>query len=334
MNGELSHGLAGLATRGNRIVQAGTGAEIRLRGVNRSGLEYVWPDEQGFLSGASISRAEIGCIIQGVSEQQQWRCNVVRIPLNQDFVFHGRAGHSGDEYQRALDQVISWNAAFGAYTLLDLQWLDAERLYGHTRDGKDNYVAPLPNSESIELWKVLGSRYKEEPAVLYDLFNEPHDRLPDDPYPLNRADGGAYPDSQRAVTVAEWTPWAKQLTAALRGEHPGALVFIGGLNWAYDLRAMPMEIDNAVYSTHVYPDKGGNWDGAFGKLSEKAPVFVGEFGGGDKDLKFGQRLLEYLDAREIGWAAWSWSDKPPLMSRYVLTRFGGIVTTALGNRST
>jgi hypothetical protein len=57
-----------------------------------------------------------------------------------------------------MDQVISWAAALGAYTILDLQWLDAETVYGHLqqRDGKtsDNHVPPTPNSESILLWRL------------------------------------------------------------------------------------------------------------------------------------------------------------------------------------
>src|SRR6516165_5888115 len=118
MNGELSHGLAALATSGNRIVNADTGAVVTLRGVNRSGLEHAGPDEHGFLSGAAISRSEIEVIVR------DWKCNVVRLPFNQDFVLRGCRNRSGEEYQRAIDQVIYWNSLYGAYTILDLQWLD------------------------------------------------------------------------------------------------------------------------------------------------------------------------------------------------------------------
>jgi endoglucanase len=323
MNGELSHGLAILAASGNRIINSATGAVITLRGVNRSGLEYAGPDEQGFLSGAGISRLEIRFIVK------EWNCNVVRLPFNQDFVLRGCAGRSGEEYQRALDQVISWNSFFGAYTLLDLQWLDAERVYG---GGKDkNYVAPLPNAASIDLWKMLASRYRDEPAVLYDLFNEPHDRLPDDPYPLNRFGNGTYPADQRAVTMQEWQPWARALAQAVRNGNPNALVFIAGTNWAYDLRGMPMDIVNAVYSTHIYFDKGDDWSGAFGDLALRVPVFVGELGGQDtkRELEFGRRLLQFLEDRKIGWAAWSWSNEPFLVSRYAPTEFGNLVRRRL-----
>jgi endoglucanase len=323
MNGELSHNLPRLRTSGNRIINSVTGAPVVLRGVNRSGLEYCDPDEQGFLSGASISRAEIQYITQ------PWGANIIRLPFNQDFVLRGRKGRTGEEYQQALDQVIYWASMFGAYSLLDLQWLDAERVYG----GNRNFVAPLPNMESIELWSTLARRYKDEPAVLYDLFNEPHDRLLDDPWPLNKPEGTTYPASQMKVTMNEWQPWARALTEAIRGENADALVFVGGTNWAYDLRGMPMDIENVVYSTHVYPNKGSDWDNAFGDLSESVPVFAGELGGSEspEELDYVRRLLDYLGQREIGWTAWSWYDVPKVVTRFAATAFGEVVRQVLSS---
>ncbi len=322
MNGELTNGLAALGTSGNRILNL-SGEPIILRGVNRSGLEYAGPDEQGFLSGASLSKSEIEFIVK------EWHCNIIRLPFNQDFVLRGRQGRSGEEYQKAMDQVIYWASLFGAYTLLDLQWLGSDVVYG----GDRNFVAPLPNSESIELWITLGRRYRDEPAVLYDLFNEPHDRLDDDPFPLNKEDGSKYPLHQKTVTMKEWQPWARKLTHAVRDENPNALVFVSGTNWAYDLRGMPMDVENLVYSTHVYPNKGRNWPEAFGNLSRTKPVFAGEFGGTDSpdDLEFVRRLMRYMRELEIGWAAWSWSDEPFLINGSGPTAFGEAVRQELSS---
>ncbi len=323
MNGQLSHGLPPLATAGNQIVNAGTGASVLLRGLNRSGLEYSDPDEQGFLSGAGICRAEIQTIVT------EWGCNIVRLPFNQEFALRGRSGLPAERYQQALDQVISWNAMFGAYTLLDLQWLDAVRIYG----GGRNFVAPIPNLESVTLWSLLAARYKDEPAVLYDIFTEPHDRLPDDPYPLNKEDGSAYPAGQFAVTMGMWQPWARQLASAIRAQNPLALVFISGVNWAYDLRGMPLDLPNVVYSSHVYSNKGSDWANAFGNLAATSPVFVGEFGGKDTpdDLDFVSELMVYLQRCGIGWSAWSWFNDPLLVNRYAPTKFGVLVRQQLAS---
>ena len=319
MDGELSNGLPCLTTVGNRIVRADTKETVLLRGLNRSGLEYSEPDEQGFLSAAEISRSEIRTIVEG------WGANIIRLPFNQDWVLHGRGGWTADAYRRALDQVIRWASGFGAYTLLDLQWLDADHIYG----GDRNFVAPLPNMQSIELWDLLATRYRGEPAVLYDIFNEPHDRLSDDPYPLNREDGTVYPADRFCVTVAEWQPWARKLIAAIRDVNPDSLIFVGGTNWAYDLRGMPMDIPHLVYSTHVYPVKGRDWEQAFGHLASSLPVFAGEWGGAESDLKWGRRLASYFDSLQMGWAAWSWHNAPLIAERYTPTAFGRIVRARL-----
>jgi endoglucanase len=319
MRGELSNGLPALTASANRIIRTDTGAPVLLRGVNRSGLEYSDPDEQGFLSGAEISRAEVRTIVK------DWGANIIRLPFNQDWVLRGRGAWPGEAYREALDQVIRWASGSGAYTLLDLQWLDAERIYG----GDRNFVAPLPNQQSIELWNVLATRYREEPAVLYDIFNEPHDRLPDDPYALNGAEGTTYPDDQYRVTMQEWRPWARKLIEAIRGVNPSALIFVAGTNWAYDLRGMPMDIPNLVYSTHVYPGKGNNWPEAFGNLAAEVPVFAGEWGGDHKDLRWGRKLVRYFDSLNLGWTAWSWHNDPRLVRKFAPTSFGEIVHGSL-----
>ena len=77
MRGELSSGLPPLTTSANRIVAADSGAPVLLRGVNRSGLEYSEPDEEGFLSAAEISRAEIGTIVK------EWGANIIRLAEHQ-----------------------------------------------------------------------------------------------------------------------------------------------------------------------------------------------------------------------------------------------------------
>ena len=319
MKGELSNELPKLATSANRIVVAATGQTILLRGVNRSGLEWAEPDEDGFCSAAGISRVEIEFIVK------VWGCNIIRLPLNQDWALNGRGEHSADAYLKDLDRVVRWASFVGAYTLLDLQWLDADRPFG----GNRNFVAPLPNLQSLDFWHLLASRYSDEPAVLYDLFNEPHDRLADDPHPLIREDGVVYPLTQRRVTTAEWHPWALRLIDVIRSIHPEALIFVSGINWGYDLRGMPLNRANLVYSTHVYRNKGCNWADAFGDLAGSAPVFAGEWGGESEDLEWGQALAGYFDTLEMGWTAWSWSNEPYLVSRFTPTEFGNIVFAQL-----
>ena len=217
MPGDLSHGLPELLTSANQILRADTMQPVLLRGVNRSGLEYTPSSGDGFLAAAQFTADEMREIIVN------WGCNIIRLPFNQDWALHGSHSHSTDEYLTSIDQVISWAASLGAYTILDLQWLDAETVYGHIQDKdgetSDNHVPPTPNSDSITLWKALAKRYRDETAVLFDILNEPHDPLEDDVLPLYEigSAGDVIETNHDSVGPKEWVPWAERLVAEIRG---------------------------------------------------------------------------------------------------------------------
>lgn len=264
----------------------------------------------------------------------EWGANVIRLPFCQARVFAANPGEA-ELYLEALDQIIDLAALRGMYTILDLQWLDHTAARGTLAGGRSNFVPPLPDARTPALWSLLADRYSKEPAVLYDLLNEPHDPLPDDPGELISVgrDGTFVPQTGRRVGFPEWIPWAIHLTETVRSRHPEALVLISGIDWGYDLSGFPIAgLDNVIYSTHIYPSKKKRWKAAFGKLSERYPVFVGEWGGTAADLDWGRKLAEYLDELQLGWTAWSWCDHPRLTymgSDYRPTPFGELVREKL-----
>jgi endoglucanase len=313
MNGELSDGLPALVTAGNRLLRSDLMVPVLLRGVNRSGLEYSEPIVDGFLAAAGINRNEIHEIVAG------WRSNIIRIPFNQDWCLNGRGAYSAEKYLASLDLVIGWASELGAYTILDLQWLDADAAYGtseHPGQGRViNHVPPTPNEQSIELWRILAARYRNETAVLFDLFNEPHNALDDDPHPLNliSADGHVVQSRSKHFPAHEWNRWASLLTSTIREIKPEGVLMIGGIDWAFDLSGVAVDAPNIVYSTHVYANRSRrHWPKALGRHRE-VPIFVGEWGGGEKDLQFGADFSGELRSLEVGWTAWSWSDYPHLV---------------------
>jgi len=335
MNGQLSGDLSVLVTSGNRILRADNLQPVLLRGVNRSGLEYSEPGAAGFLDSAKITQDEIRQIVQG------WNANVIRLPFNQDWCLNGRSAYSAEAYLSALDQVIAWAAELGAYTILDLQWLDSETLYGTTQNPQQgrtgNHVPPAPNDDTIRLWQALAARYKDETAVIFDLLNEPHDVLTDDSHPLNLIDanGNVAPSDQTRFTPKEWSKWAKILTAAIREIKPDGIIMIGGVDWAFDLSAVQVDAPNIVYSTHIYSNRSRrDWPKALGRHRD-IPIFVGEWGGTDQDLDFGTTLASLLSEYGLGWTAWSWSDFPRLVtpSAYTPTAFGTLVRNQLGRQT-
>jgi aryl-phospho-beta-D-glucosidase BglC (GH1 family) len=273
---------------------------------------------------------------------QNWGANVIRLPFNQEWCLNGRTGHSAEEYLASIDQMISWAAALGAYTILDLQWLDVETVYGLTRDEngvmRENHVPPTPKTPTIRLWTTLAERYQNEPAVLFDLLNEPHDRLTDDVHPIHLvdADGQIVDSDQSIVGPEEWVPWATRLVAEVRAIKPNGIIFVGGVDWAFDLRQIRIDVPNVVYSAHIYPNRDpGDWWKAISGCNE-VPVFVGEWGGTDGDLEFGHRLAGLMRQLGLGWTAWSWADyphlvRPPRAPKFEPTSFGQLVRNELGD---
>jgi hypothetical protein len=274
--------LSWLYTDNNRLVNE-EGEMMVLRGVNRSGLEY---DKQG----NGMDKEEIDYICQ------VWKAQIIRIPFNQEWII------TDTQYDNFLDQVISWIVANNAYVLLDLQWQNTQVK-----------IPPIPNEEAVDMWKILAERYKENPAVLYDIHNEAHN-----------------------TTWAAWRARAIEIIEGIRSVHSRALIFVSGLDWAYDIRGWgqnPLPYDNIVYATHPYPFKAEPWawDKYFGDYVDDIPIFVGEFGGWDEDLEWGTRILDYFDQKQLGWTAWSWVDQPFLteFDRRTPTAFGNLVYNAL-----
>jgi hypothetical protein len=165
--------------------------------------------------------------------------------------------------------------------------------------------------------------------------------LPGDPHPiwLVAAGGSIETSAARVVRAADWNAWAARLTAEVRRVHPESVVFVSGVDWAFDLRQIQVDAPNIVYSTHIYPSRSRrSWRRAFGRASE-VPVFAGEWGGHDGDLSFGRHLIERLRRDAAGWTAWSWVDDPPLVltpraPNYRPSRFGELVRDELAGTAT
>ncbi len=254
------------------------------------------------LRGVNRSGLEYEKLGNGISKAEieyicaDWKAQIIRLPFNQDWILHDPA------YNDYLDEIIGWILANEAYVLLDLQWQDTEVK-----------IPPIPNEGAVGMWQLLAGRYKDNPGVLYDIHNEAHD-----------------------TSWEAWRQRAIEIIEGIRSVHDKALIFVSGLDWAYDLRGWgtdPLPYENIVYSTHPYPFKAEPWawDKYFGNFAEEIPIFAGEFGGGEDDLEWGRQLLAYFNAKKMGWTAWSWSNQPYLTQndRRTPTSFGEIVREAL-----
>src|SRR5690606_12053588 len=132
-----------IRAQGNRLITVDTGEEVWLQGMNVASLEWSVAGEQVHKS-----------IVVGIDE---WKGNVIRLPVKHDYWF-GRKGQTdgGKSYRAIVDQAITLAANRGAYLVLDL------------------HVYRAPKDEYLEFWTDAATRYKNHPAVIFDLMNEPH----------------------------------------------------------------------------------------------------------------------------------------------------------------
>ena len=131
---------------------------VWLRGVNAACLEWTSDGE--------------GHILDTVKTAiNDWHVNHIRLPLAQDRWFgKGPSKRTTAKPIAALvDKVVDICSRQSCYIILDLHWSDAGEW------GKQIGQHVMPDQNSLEFWKSCASAYKNHPAVIFDLYNEPHD---------------------------------------------------------------------------------------------------------------------------------------------------------------
>ena len=99
-----------------------------------------------------------------------WHANIVRLPMSEDRWF-GKAPEQKDDgkaYRALIKEAVDYCAANGCYILLDLHWNDCDIW------GKNIGQHVMPDMNSLEFWKSCARDYRNQHAVLFDLYNEPH----------------------------------------------------------------------------------------------------------------------------------------------------------------
>jgi len=256
-------GITGYSVSGNKLLDP-TGAQIRLRGVCRPSFEWDINGEHASQSDYALMR-------------NMWGANAVRISLNQDFWLANAA------YAATIDQQITWIRGLDMGVILDLHW---------NRGAQQN----MADAQSINFWRSVATRYKSNPWVMFELYNEPRDISWD-------------------VWLNGNSEWAgmQQLYNAVRDSGAENTVIVGGLNWAFDLSNVATTHAvtgyNVAYATHPYDYPGkqaADWPAAFGNLASKYPIIMTEFGQYCAQNNYVAELLTYVESLGIHWTAWAW----------------------------
>jgi len=255
---------AQLRVSGKNIVRASDSCQWRLVGVNICGLE--WDS-----TGMGPPNGSGGNISQSVSYAiSNWKSNCVRIPLNQDFWF-GYRGANQTTYRGFVDNAVSTASNLNAYVELDLHW-SGTGSWG-TATGQQNMF----DNNATQFWQDVATRYANNPAVIFNIYNEPHDVS----WSVWRNGGSAGSFN---------TPGHQSIVNTIRGTGANNIIVAGGLAWAYDMTGIA---SNALtdtgsgygiaYEAHIYPNKSDNTSTGWNSNVSVAVnagycVIIGEFG--------------------------------------------------------
>jgi endoglucanase len=316
---------SGLRVRGSTVVD-GHGAPVRLRGFNTSGAEYSCIEGDGIFDLPGAEPTHVPDAV--VANMASWRgANTVRVPLNEQcWLGLGVApGLGGKSYQEAIAAYVALLHRYGFVVVLDLH-------RSAPGNGRSLQQEPMPDRDhSVEFWRQVATAYKDDSAVVFDLFNEP---WPFSEVDSPRAwqcwrDGGC-----RLVSQNTSQPYVaagmNELVAAIRSTGARNVLAVGGIYWAEMLtRWLEYEpsdpLHNLIASFHDYAFNENCrdlrcYDTVLGRIAAVVPLYAGEIGpdallsAGDacpasavRTTGFSAEILDWLDRHGAGYTAWSWN---------------------------
>jgi len=322
-----------LHTAGNKILNE-KDQEVRLAGVNICSLEWNSRGDNVLASTSEVFT--------------NWNCNLVRLPLSQDRWF-GRVSDwstpkppdGGEQYRKIVDDVVKLALNYGRYILLDLHWSNAGEW------GKNIGQHYMPDDNSLEFWIDVAGKYSNNSAVLFGLYNEPHDitwEVWRNGGTVNETENKGKPDEKKFTYN---TPGHQKIVNEIRALGANNIIVAGGVDWAYDLRGIASsyaladtpEGNGIVYDSHIYPFKewdGKNHDAKVLCIADTYPVLIGEIGI-DPDGEWGAArypawlggMLDWIDLNRLNWAGWCFhtAATPNMISdwQYTPTKHHGVI---------
>jgi hypothetical protein len=305
---------------GNRLVD-GAGRTLRLLGVNRSGGEYACVQGWGIWDGP-VDDTSVAAIAS-------WHVNAVRVPLNED-CWLGINGvdptYSGTNYRNAVSAFVGTLHAHGLYVVLDLHWNAA----GTAQATGQQEMVDADHGPAF--WSSVAGFFKNDAALLFDLYNEPHD-----------VDWSCW---LSGCSTPGWqTAGMQSLVDAVRGAGATQPLMLGGLAWSNDLSGWlahePSDPDHAlVASFHNYNfntcSTSACWDATVAPVAAQVPVVTGETGENDCTPAYITQYMNWADTHGVSYLGWTWNTwdcggGPALISDYsgTPTAFGAGLKTHL-----
>ena len=183
-------------------------------------------------------------------------------------------------------QAIENARAMNVYVIVDWHILD---------DGDPN--AHLDSA--ITFFDAIASSYPNDPAILYEVCNEPND-----------------------VEWSSVTQYAYAICPVIRQYSPDAVIILGTPDFSSRIdkpQNEPFPRDNILYSYHYYAGEHKDFSLLKSAVDSGLPVMVSEWGIGKRSdgaaaLEEGKKFADYLNENGISWCAWSLCNKDEVYS--------------------
>ena len=334
-------GVFGIQVKGDKFVSAKDGSALQLVGTNISGLETGSNSRWASFSNAGSA------FWSKVLDWGGKGINTVRLPLNEASwlnytCYDSGAGVSGglytpagggaytpdpnNVYQATVKKAVADATAAGLYVILDLHW-------GSPNNAAGQPLCPIGQpgfadaDHSLTFWKSLADTFKANPAVMFELFNEPFGT--NDYADWVSGASGAGPDAITLRNGGAYFPFAQQNNPAgnpiksipltwhvagtqamldtIRGQGATNVILSSPIGWAGEietwLATQPADpIGQLGVAWHLYGyKKGPSWPQTV--LDAGYPIVITETYGLGNVGGYG-----WASSRGVGYIWWGWND--------------------------
>ncbi len=209
-----------------------------------------------------------------------WKVNVLRAAMAVE-----DGGYLDDNDEKlAIEVVIKSAIKWGIYVIID--WHE-ENAYEH-------------ESEAIDFFEEMATKYGHYPNVIYEIYNEP----------------------VRVNWVTKVRPYAQNVANAIRAIDPDNVIIVGTPMWSQDVDVAaknPVESNNIAYAFHFYASdywhKQGLRDKGDEAITKGEAIFVSEWGvcesnGNGWFLQDSMNVwMDWMEKDKLSWTNWAISDK-------------------------
>lgn len=310
----------GIQVSGNKIVDT-QGRQIKLVGVNNSGMEYACTGSTG-TNGYGFHDGNFTLNQQTIDIYKSWKINAVRITLNET-CWLGINGvtqqYSGLTYRNEVQKYVNLLNQNGMIAILDSQWN-----IGNPHIALK--LAPMPNRDnSLNFWLSVNQVFQGNNLVIYDLHNE---AFPNNNDSSNKTETWqCWRDAVNCTGMQSqdgksFTPIGfQELVTRLRQAGATQIILLSGVNYSLRLdrwlEFKPVDPQNNlaaawhaydVHKTTYFPNDWPAIQKAVETVNKTVPVIGGEIGSTDGSSWFAIETMRWLDAQGIGYLAWTWNN--------------------------